>query len=140
MDKTLNNQWYRGDEEVKISAEEYILMKVAIEQSLHLMTEEKIREIRGYVSINDGSIVDKPTDKQIKNREVVYTVIPERTFDDPINRIVYYDGRITREMIMARELIMVIHNRNIEQGITSDVGALKAEYEAKKNESKLEIV
>jgi hypothetical protein len=139
MSKTLENQWYRGDETVTISSQEYILMKVAIEQSLSLLSNVSYPEVKGYVNVNDGTIVDKPTDKQVKNREVVYTVIPERTFS-PQNRLVSYDGKVTEEILGARELIMIIHQRNIESGITSNVEDLNAEYEANKVESKLEIV
>lgn len=135
MKKTLSNQWYSGIEQITISAQEYVLLKTAVEQGLQALSSTSFPEVKTFVNIDTGEYVDKPTQKQIKDGKVVETVSPEKTFS-LANRVVSYDGKVTQEMLAARELIVIIHQRNIEQGVTTDVEELQRQFEA----SKLEVV
>lgn len=135
MKKTLSNQWYSGMEQITISAQEYVLLKTAVEQGLQALSSTSFPEVKAFVNVDTGEYVDKPTQKKIKDGKFVQTVSPEKTFSAE-NRIISYDGKVTQEMLAARELIMIIHQRNIEQGLTTDVEELQRQFEA----SKLEVV
>ena len=135
MKKTLSNQWYIGSENITISAQEYVLLKTAVEQGLQALAMVSFPEVKAYVSVDTGEYVEKPTKKDLSDNKVVQTVSPEKTFSAE-NRIISYDGKVTQEMLAARELIMIIHQRNIEQGLTTDVEELQRQFEA----SKLEVV
>ena len=137
--KNLQNQWYKGTETIEISAQEYILLKVAAEQSLQQFVKVSYPEVRTYVNKETGEYVEKPSKKQLETNAVAFVVSPERTFAQE-NMRVDYDGKVTQEILAARELILAIHQRNIEKGITTDVSVLDAEYKAAQEASKLAVV
>jgi len=137
--KNLQNQWYNGTEVIEITAQEYILLKVASEQSLQNFVKVSYPEVRAYVNKDTGVYVEKPTKKQLESEAAVLVVSPEKTFAQE-NMRVDYDGKITQEILAARELILAIHQRNIEKGITTDIDILEAAFKEAKEASKLEVV
>lgn len=131
--KTIDNQWYRGDEKVTLTSNEFVTYKAAVDQAVQNLVTVSYPEISSYVDASTGEYVEEPTPEQIENKEVAWVVSPERTFA-PENRKVSFDGKISREMLAARELSLIIHQRNIEEGVTVDVAILtqEAEERAKK--------
>jgi hypothetical protein len=122
--KTLNNQWYKGDESITLTASEFIAYKVAVDQAMSNLVTTEFPEVSAYVNATTGEYAESPTEEEIENKEVVYVVSPERTFTES-NRKVSYSGKITQELLTARELSMVIHQRNIEAGLTTNIDDLK---------------
>jgi hypothetical protein len=122
--KTLQNQWYKGDETVTLSIGEFITYKTAVDQAVANLVKVEFPEVSAYVNATTGEYVDNPSPDQIESKTVIYVVSPERTFTDK-NRKVSYDGKITNELLSARELSMVIHQRNIEAGLTTDISELE---------------
>lgn len=137
--KTLADQWYKGDEEIKISAQEYVLLKTAVEQGIQSLVSVSYPEVKDYVNAETGAFIEKPTTKQLESGVAILTVNPEKTFSME-NRQISYNGKITREMLAAGELLMIIHQRNIEQGITSNVKDLEREFAEAQEASKLSVV
>jgi translation elongation factor EF-Tu-like GTPase len=135
MKKTLANQFYNGAEQITISAQEYILLKTAVEQGLNALASISFPEVKAFVNAETGEYINKPNQKQIKDGFAIETVSPEKTFSLE-NRVISYDGKVTQEMLAARELVMIIHQRNIEQGLTTDVEELQRQFEA----SQVEVV
>ena len=135
MKKTLNSEWYNGSEQITISAQEYVLLKTAVEQGLQALAMVSFPEVKAYVNVETGEYIEKPTKKQITEGTAVQTVSPEKTFSTE-NRVIAYDGKVTQEMLAARELVIIIHQRNIEQGLTTSVEELQRQFEA----NKLEVV
>lgn len=129
--KTLQNSWYRGNENITITAQEYILLKVAVEQGLQALVTVSFPEVKTFVNTDTGEYITKPSKKQLADGTAVETVSPEKTFSAE-NRVIAYDGKVTQEMLAARELVIVIHQRNIEEGLTTDVETLNREFEESK--------
>lgn len=129
--KTLQNSWYRGNENITITAEEYILLKVAVEQGLQALVTVSFPEVKTFVNTDTGEYITKPSKKQLADGTAVETVSPEKTFSAE-NRVIAYDGKVTQEMLAARELVIIIHQRNIEEGLTTDVETLNREFEESK--------
>lgn len=137
--KTLQNQWYNGQEDITIKAHEYILFKTAVEQGIQSLVEVSYPEVKDYVNAETGEFIEAPTKEQLESGIAILTVNPEKTFSKD-NRQISYNGKITQEMLAAGELSMMIHQRNIEQGVTTDVEELKKFFEEQKNASKLSVV
>lgn len=135
--KTLNNQWYRGDEKFEITAQEYTLLKVAVEQAMQGLVTVTFPEVKAFVNVETGAYIDKPSKKQLEAGTAVETVSPEKTFSAE-NRKISYDGKVTQELLSARELVMVIHQRNIENGVTTDVEELERLYKESVEAAKTE--
>lgn len=129
--KTLQNSWYRGNENITITAQEYILLKVAVEQGLQALVTVSFPEVKTFVNAETGEYIVKPSKKQLADGIALETVSPEKTFSVE-NRVIAYDGKVTQEMLAARELVIVIHQRNIEEGLTTDVETLNREFEESK--------
>jgi hypothetical protein len=107
-----------------LSIGEFITYKTAVDQAVANLVKIEFPEVSAYVNASTGEYVDSPSLAQIEAKEVVYVVSPERTFSDK-NRKVSYDGKITNELLAARELSMVIHQRNIESGLTTNISELE---------------
>jgi hypothetical protein len=134
-EKNINTEWYNGTEDITIKASEYVTYKTAIEQAVQALSTVQFPEVREFILLATGEVVDDPTPEQIENREVAVVVSPEKTFTEE-NMLVLYDGKITQEMLMARELSLNIHARNVALGITKPISELEAERQG----SKLELV
>lgn len=118
MNTNPNDYGYLGNEKITISAEEYMLFKIALEQGLSLT--QNISYPSKYKE-EDGK-------KYFDN---------ESTFTNE-NIVTEYDGKkLTKEMLVAQSLLVEIHLRNIEEGIAKskeqleDAKNLKVEEVAK---------
>lgn len=129
--KTLANQWYNGQEDITIKAHEYVLLKIAVEQAMQNLVTASFPEVVAFMDPETGAYVESPTEEQLADKSVVSAVSPERTFSAE-NRKISYDGKVTQELLSARELVVLIHQRNVEAGLTTDVEILQKEFEEAK--------
>ena len=98
MEVNPNDYGYAGTEKITISAEEYMLFKVALEQGL-LLTQ----------NISYPALYKEEDGKKYFDNE--------STFSDENVKIEYDGKKLTKEMLIAQRLLVEIHLRNIEEGI-----------------------
>lgn len=135
MNKDIFNYGYSGDEKIEISAEEFQIMKYALEQGMMNTETAKYPKQYFYVSAKTGKEVKNPSQKDIQEGNVSKMFSAEATFS-PENLVQSFDAdKITREMLVAKEIILSIHARNVEQGVAKSKEELQ-----KLNEIKLEKV
>jgi hypothetical protein len=109
------NYGYIGNEEIVISAREFMMMKAAVEHGINATSESYMPEILKYVNTEDSSIVESPSDEDLMSGKVVPVTDREATFN-PRNVKFKYSTKLTPDMVAAQELILEIHTRNVEMG------------------------
>jgi hypothetical protein len=109
------NYGYIGNEEIVISAREFMMMKAAVEHGINATSESYMPEILKYVNTEDSSIVESPSDEDLMSGKVVPVTDREATFN-PRNVKFKYSTKLTPDMVEAQELILEIHTRNVEMG------------------------
>lgn len=103
-----NDYGYTGTEKITISAEEYMLFKVALEQGL-LLTQ----------NISYPALYKEEDGKKYFDNE--------STFSDENVKMEYDGKKLTKEMLIAQSLLVEIHLRNIEEGIAKSKEDLEKE-------------
>lgn len=98
MEVNPNEYGYVGTEKITISAEEYMLFKVALEQGL-LLTQ----------NISYPALYKEEDGKKYFDNEA--------TFSDENVKMEYDGKKLTKEMLIAQSVLVEIHLRNIEEGI-----------------------
>lgn len=126
MNKNSNpgNFGYLGNEEVTISAREFMALKVAVEHGINATAESYMPEVIKYISTESLAEVKNPTELDIANGVVMPVTDREATFN-PRNVKFKYSSKLTIDMVDAQQLIMEIHSRNIESGIAKSVEELE---------------
>lgn len=109
------NYGYIGNEEIVISAREFMMMKAAVEHGINATSESYMPEVLKYVNTEDSSIVESPSDEDLMSGKVVPVTDREATFN-PKNVKFKYSTKLTPDMVAAQELILEIHTRNVEMG------------------------
>ena len=109
------NYGYIGNEEIVISAREFMMMKAAVEHGINATSESYMPEVLKYVNTQDSSIVESPSDEDLMSGKVVPVTDREATFN-PRNVKFKYSTKLTPDMVAAQELILEIHTRNVEMG------------------------
>jgi hypothetical protein len=110
------NFGYLGDEQITISAKEFMALKVAVEHGINATAESYMPEVLRYLSTADGSHVENPSAEDIKLGVVVPVTDREATFN--ANNVKFkYSSKLTVDMVDAQQLIMEIHTRNVENGV-----------------------
>lgn len=109
------NYGYIGNEEIVISAREFMMMKAAVEHGINATSESYMPEILKYVNTEDSSIVESPSDEDLMSGKVVPVTDREATFN-PRNVKFKYSTKLTPDMVAAQELILEIHTRNVDMG------------------------
>ena len=109
------NYGYIGNEEIVISAREFMMMKAAVEHGINATSESYMPEVLKYVNTEDSSIVESPSDEDLMSGKVVPVTDREATFN-PRNVKFKYSTKLTPDMVAAQELILEIHTRNVEMG------------------------
>jgi len=122
---------YSGNEEVTITAAEFMLLKRAVEHGINATLETFLPEVTKYVNIETSELVDEFTEEDLTSGKVVLVTDREATFS-PKNVKYQYNTKLTPDMIQSQELIMNIHERNIEKGVAKTVQELEALKEEKK--------
>jgi hypothetical protein len=122
---------YSGNEEVTITAAEFMLLKRAVEHGINATLETFLPEVTKYVNIETSELVDEFTEEDLTSGKVVLVTDREATFS-PKNVKYQYNTKLTPDMIQSQELIMNIHERNIEKGVAKTVQELESLKEEKK--------
>ena len=118
------NYGYLGDEKIEITAKEFIAMKTAVEQGINSTLESYLPEVVKYVNIETSKIVDNPSQEDLQSGKVTLVTDRDATFS-PANVKYQYSTKLTPDMIMGQQLIMEIHERNVETGVAKSVEELK---------------
>lgn len=127
------NYGYFGDEQITITAREFMLLKAAVEHGINATSESYMPEVLKYVNTEDSSLVDSPTDEDLITGKVVPVTDREATFS-PKNVKFKYSTKLTPDMVDAQQLIMEIHTRNVESGNAKTREELEAASLAKQSE------
>jgi hypothetical protein len=124
------NYGYFGNEEVVITAREFMMLKAAVEHGINATSESYMPEVLKYVNTEDSSIVETPSDEDLISGKVVPVTDREATFS-PRNVKFKYSTKLTPDMVDAQQLIMEIHTRNVESGNAKSREELEAASTAK---------
>lgn len=118
------NYGYLGDEKIEITAKEFIAMKTAVEQGINSTLESYLPEVIKYVNIETSKIVENPSQEDLQSGKVTLVTDRDATFS-PANVRYQYSTKLTPDMIMGQQLIMEIHERNVETGVAKSVEELQ---------------
>ena len=94
------NYGYFGDEQITITAREFMALKAAVEHGINATSESYMPEILKYVSTEDSSFVESPTDEDLLSGKVVPVTDREATFN-PRNVKFKYSTKLTPDMVDA---------------------------------------
>ena len=126
------NYGYFGDEQIVITAREFMSLKAAVEHGINATSESYMPEVLKYVNTEDSSIVDSPSNEDLISGKVVPVTDREATFN-PRNVKFKYSTKLTPDMVDAQQLIMEIHTRNVESGNAKSREELEAASAAKES-------
>ncbi len=108
---------YLGDEKIEISANEFNLIRTALDHGIAATQKIDYVEITAYRDSETGKAVANPKEEDVASGKVRLITDKEATFH-PSNAKVVYDGqKLKPEMLYASEMILDIHIRNVEAGI-----------------------
>lgn len=126
-----NEYGYLGNERFEISAGEFQLIKRALEQGVNNTAKIDAPEVVMYLDASTGNRVENPSEEDLALGRVLLTTDKEATFSQANMRYTYDMSKLTREMLTAQELIMDIHLRNVESGVSKHIEELKKASEIK---------
>jgi hypothetical protein len=118
------NYGYLGDEKIEITSKEFMAMKSAVEQGINATLESYLPEVTKYVNIETSSIVENPSQEDLQSGKVTMVTDRDATFN-PANVRYQYSTKLTPDMIMGQQLIMEIHERNVETGVAKSIEELQ---------------
>jgi hypothetical protein len=118
------NYGYLGDEKIEITSKEFMAMKVAIEQGINATLESYLPEVTKYVDVESSKIVENPSEEDVKSGKVTLVTDRDATFS-PANVKFQYSTKLTPDMVMGQQLIMEIHERNVNSGVAKSIEELK---------------
>lgn len=110
---------YTGEEVITISAREFIALKNAVEGGINATIETFMPEVLEYVSTETSKTVEKPSPEDIASGKVVLVSNRRATFSQENVRLQYNTSKITREMVQGQELVLDIHDRNVNNGVAT---------------------
>ena len=116
---------YLGDERVEITAKEFMQLKNAVEQGINATLESYLPEVLRYVNRETSEIVLEPSQEDVASGKVVTVTDREATFN-PANVKYQYNTKLSPDMIKGQQLIMEIHERNVEVGVAKSIKELEA--------------
>jgi len=115
---------YQGDEQITISAKEFIKLKAAVEQGIRSTIVNYLPEVVNWVEVSTSNQVENPTKDQIQKGEVAMVTNRESTFS-PNNVKTFFSDKLSMDMVEGQELMASIHQRNIESGVAKSFQTLK---------------
>jgi hypothetical protein len=115
---------YQGDEQITITAKEFIKLKSAVEQGIRSTIVNYLPEVTNWIEVATSNQVESPTLEQIQNGEVVMVTNRESTFS-PNNVKTFFSDKLSMDMVEGQELMAAIHQRNIETGVAKSFQTLK---------------
>ena len=115
---------YLGEERVEITAKEFMQLKNAVEQGINATLESYLPEVLRYVNRETSEIVLEPSQEDVASGKVVTVTDREATFN-PANVKYQYNTKLSPDMIKGQQLIMEIHERNVETGVAKSIKELE---------------
>lgn len=115
---------YLGEERVEITAKEFMQLKNAVEQGINATLESYLPEVLRYVNRETSEIVLEPSQEDVASGKVVTVTDREATFN-PTNVKYHYNTKLSPDMIKGQQLIMEIHERNVETGVAKSIKELE---------------
>ena len=114
---------YTGDELVTIKAKELNLLKIAVEQGIENATIRVFEEKTEWLD-EQGEVVENPSKEEIAFGKVRQITDVKGTFNPSNLKISYDPTKLTQEMLLAQELLLDVHLRNIKEGIAKPIKEL----------------
>ena len=114
---------YTGEELVTIKAKELNLLKVAVEQAIENATVRMFDEKTDWLD-EEGNVVENPSKEEIAFGKVRQITNIKETFNQGNIRVSYDPTKLTQEMLLAQELLLDVHLRNIKEGIAKPIKEL----------------
>lgn len=125
MNKDVFNFGYLGDEKIEITANEFNLIKVALEQGISATQTVTYPEVFQFLNKETGKAVKNPSKDDLALGKVIQVTDKESTFSRENAKLSYDGSKLAPEMLYAQELILEIHTRNVEAGIAKSAEELK---------------
>jgi hypothetical protein len=124
-----NDFGYLGDERFEISANEFQLLKVALEKGFSNTLRIEATEVPMFLDAETGMPVENPSEENLALGKILVTTNKEATFSQGNIKYTYDMTKLTREMLMAQELLVDIHLRNVETNVAKPLEELKIKLE-----------
>jgi hypothetical protein len=119
------NYGYAGDEQITLTAVEFMTLKSAVEHGINATVETYLPEVVRFVNKETSDIVENPSKEDIANGVVVLVTDKDATFNSS-NVKVHYNSKLTHDMVRGQQLILEIHERHVESGVAKSSEELQA--------------
>lgn len=117
---------YRGDEDVVIPASLFLKLYRANDAAVAQGTKGQFPPAFMWVSVATGMEVKDPKEIDIKEGRVVQTMSVERTFGRE-NYVETFEPWLFPDIIQAKDEMIKIHTKNVNEGICIKITELEAE-------------
>lgn len=119
MSKNPTEYGYRGDEQITISAREFLLLRKAIEDGVNNATIQTMPEVIKYVTPEGDDFEGTPTEEDFIKDTVRAITDIRKTVSESNLKISFDPNKLTKEMLLANELLLEIHLRNVENNVAT---------------------
>ena len=120
---------YTGEEKFEISSGEFQMLRLALEKGLQNGTKLEAQEVIVYLDAQTGEKVENPSREDIEMGKITLVTDKQATFAPENIKFSYDMTKISREMLLAQEILADIHLRNVESGVAKHVDELKPKFE-----------
>lgn len=130
LPKNPNEFSYRGDEDLIIKANEFLLLAEALEIAIQNGVETSYPTAYKYIASATGIDVPNPTKEEINTGAVRQMMDIEKTFSQG-NVAQSYKPWLVPKVVDAKTKIFEIHARNVQDGRAVEYKVLQEEAKAK---------
>lgn len=132
--KNYSDYGYAGDERIEISVQEFVALRKALEKAMENGTRIELPQVLNHFDVTNGTRVKKPTKKKLEEGNLQEFVDNEETFTEK-NAKVVYDSNLYPEVYNGLSLLMLIHNRNVDNDIAKPVEELRKLHEQQQQQA-----
>lgn len=116
----MQNYNYTGDENITITAKDFLILKQAVEDGINNTVIVNFPEVLTPLNRETGELA---TEMDIKEGKSILVTDSQGTFGQE-NRKLSYDGlKLTAAMLEANRILLETHKKNIESGIAKPMTA-----------------
>lgn len=120
---------YRGDEMISIPASLFLALYKANDTAIRKGTKVEFPTAFDWVSATTGMPVRNPKEADIKAGKITQVMSIEKTFSQE-NLVETFEPWLYPDIIRAKEQMIAIHNKAVEDGIATKITDLKAQAQA----------
>lgn len=120
---------YKGDELIQIPASLFLTLYRANDVAISKGTKREFPTATEWVSTTTGMSVLNPKEADIKNGLVRQIMSIQRTFSQE-NLAETFEPWLYPDIIQAKEMMINLHNENVENGIAIKISELQAQAKA----------